>query len=123
MPHIMNISDPHRMWIKLRTLYQSNSMNRRLSLKSQLYNLNMIEKLSIEEHLRHVNSLIGQLANRGITITDDELVDRVLTSLPTSWDMLREMIFGRERPPTSDELEGLLLLEDNVRNLHRECDD
>jgi hypothetical protein len=32
MPHIMNISDPRRIWIKLRNLNQSSSTNRLLSL-------------------------------------------------------------------------------------------
>jgi hypothetical protein len=57
MPHIMNIDDPRQVWIKLRSLYQNSSMNRRLSLKSQLYSLKMTEKMTIEEHLRNVSSL------------------------------------------------------------------
>jgi hypothetical protein len=32
------------------------------------------------------------------------------------------MISSRERPPTYDELEGLLLLKDSIRNVHRERD-
>jgi hypothetical protein len=58
-------------------------MNKHLSLKSQFYSLKMTKKISIEEHLRHVSTLTGQLANIGITIPDDELVDRVFTSLLT----------------------------------------
>jgi hypothetical protein len=81
----------------------------------------MIEKISMEEHLCHVSTLTGQLANIGIAIPNDELVDRVLTSLPVSWDILGQMISSRERPPTYDELEGLLLLEDSIRSVHREC--
>jgi hypothetical protein len=57
MPHIMHIDDPRKTWIKLINLYQSNSMNRHLSLKSQLYSLKMTDKMSIEEHLRNVSSL------------------------------------------------------------------
>jgi hypothetical protein len=49
----------------------------------------MTEKMTIEEHLRNVSSLTSQLANIGITILDEELVDQVLTSLPSSWDTFR----------------------------------
>jgi hypothetical protein len=89
-------------------------MNRRLSLKSQLYSLKMTEKMSIEEHLRHVSNFTRQLANIGIAIPDDELIDHVLTSLPASWDTLHQMISGRERSPTYDELEGIHILEDSI---------
>jgi hypothetical protein len=89
MSHIMNLDDPRQVWIKLCSLYQKCSMNRRLSLKSQLYSLKMIEKMSIEEHLHNVSSLTRQLANIGITISDEEIVDRVLTSLPSSWETFR----------------------------------
>jgi hypothetical protein len=71
MPHIMNIDDPRQVWIKLRSLY----LNRRLSLKSQLYSLKMTERMTIEEHLRNVSSLTGQLVNIGFAIPDEELVD------------------------------------------------
>jgi hypothetical protein len=47
MPHIMNIIDSRRIWIKLCSLYQSSSMNRHLSLKSQLYSLKMKKKMYI----------------------------------------------------------------------------
>jgi hypothetical protein len=75
MPHIMNIDDPRQVWIKLRSLYLNSSMNRRLSLKSQLYSLKMTERMTIEEHLRNVSSLTGQLVNIGFAIPDEELVD------------------------------------------------
>jgi hypothetical protein len=59
-------------------------MNRRLTLKSQLYNLKMTEKMNIEEHLRSVSTITGALANIGVIVPDNELVDRVLTSLLSS---------------------------------------
>jgi hypothetical protein len=41
VPHIMNLEDPRLVWIKLQDLFESKSMNRRMSIKSQLYNLKM----------------------------------------------------------------------------------
>jgi hypothetical protein len=122
MPHIMNIDDPRQVWIKLRSLYQNSSMNRRLSLKSQLYSLKMTEKMTIEEHLRNVSSLTSQLANIGITIPNEELINRVLTSLPSSWDTFRQMVSSRERHLTFIKLESLLIQEDNIRSRNREYD-
>jgi hypothetical protein len=36
------------------------------------------------EHLKDISSLTMQLANIGCIVPDDELVDRVLTSMPPS---------------------------------------
>ena len=63
LPHVMNMIDPRWIWIKLRELYESSSMNQRLSLMSQLYSLKMTEKTSLESHLASISTLVGQLAN------------------------------------------------------------
>ena len=98
-------------------------MNRRMSIKSQLYNLKMLEKTTIEEHLCTVSSLIAQLANIGTIVPDEELVDRVLTSLPPSWSIFRQMICGREHQLSFIELETLLIQEDGVCTRSREQDE
>jgi hypothetical protein len=59
-------------------------MSIRLTLKSQLYSLKMTEKMSIDEHLRNISSLTGQLANTGVIVPDNELVDQALTSVSPS---------------------------------------
>jgi hypothetical protein len=44
----------------------------------------MTDKMSIEEYLMSIGSITAQLANIGVIIPDDELVDCTLTSLPPS---------------------------------------
>jgi hypothetical protein len=83
----------------------------------------MTKKMTIEEHLWNVSTFTGQIANIGIAIPNEELVDRVLTSLPSSWDTLRQMISGREHPLTYGNLESMLLQEDSIRQRSREEDD
>ncbi len=81
----MHMREPSQMWEKLRSLFESKSTNRRLALKNQLYNLRMSDKQSAEEHLRNFNAIVAQLANINTTLEDDELIDRLLMSLPNSW--------------------------------------
>ena len=95
-------------------------MNRRLSLKSKFYSIWMIEKASIEELLQSINSLITQLANIGIAIPDEELVDMVLTSLPPSWEIFRQMISNQDNQPSFEALENLLLHKDAIKA--KNCD-
>ena len=52
LPNFINMLDPRCIRIKLRDLYQFSFMNRRLSLKLELYNICMIEKKTIEEHFK-----------------------------------------------------------------------
>jgi hypothetical protein len=97
-------------------------MNRRLTLKSQLYSLSMTDKMSVEEHLRNVSTIVGQLVNLGIIVPDDELVDRVLTSLPTSWLIFRQMITNKENFMSFVELENLMIQEDGLRTRARDLE-
>jgi hypothetical protein len=83
-PHIMHILDPKRVWIQLRHLYESKSMNKQLSINSQIYSLQMIDKMCIEGLVCIISDLIGQLANVGVIVQDEELFDRVLINLPSS---------------------------------------
>jgi hypothetical protein len=119
-PHIIHIFDPRSVWIKLRDLYKSKSMNRRLTIMSQLYSLQMTEIMTVEDLLRTVNDLTRQLANIGVIVPDDELVDRELTSLPVSWNVFRQLALQRERSFTFAKLESMLLHEDNIHSRNRE---
>jgi hypothetical protein len=74
----------------------------------------MTNRMSVEEHLRNVSTIVGQLANLGIIVPDEELVDRVLTSLSTSWLIFRQMITNREHVVSFTELENLLIQEDGL---------
>jgi hypothetical protein len=123
VPYIMHMIDPRDVWIKLRDLFESKSMNRRLTLKSKLYSLKMTERDIVVEHLRKVSELIGQLANIGVIVPDDELVDRVLTSLPPSWEVFRCMASNRKTPYSLSELEGRLLAEDSVCTRNKDEDE
>lgn len=42
----------------------------------------MIERQSMEGHLRDVNFIVHELANIGVLLIDEDVVDRVLISLP-----------------------------------------
>ena len=50
LPHIMYLSEPRDMWLKLKVLYESKSTNRKLALKTQLYNLRLTENSNIEDY-------------------------------------------------------------------------
>ena len=116
----MNLSHPRKMWIKLQDFYESKSINMRLTLNFQLYSLKMGENSTIKEHLRSVSDIKCQLANIGVQVLDEELVDRILTSLLSSWVVFRQMLASREHPFIHVEFKSHLLQKDFVHTCNRE---
>ena len=87
--HVIHLTDPTEIWTRLRTLYDVQSPSRRLALKKKLYSLRMLEGKSLDSHLQEINSLVTQLASLGVSVPDEDLVDKVLSSLPKSWSTLK----------------------------------
>lgn len=60
----------------------------------------MTKKPTVLEHLKDITTLMSQLANIGIVVLDEELVDCIVTSLPSNWNIFRQMVFGKEHLPS-----------------------
>jgi hypothetical protein len=58
-----------------------------------------------------------------VVTSDEDLVGKVLNSLPKSWSTFRQIQRGRDRPLLFPELEGLLLYEEVTRNIEHEQED
>jgi len=61
-----------------------------------------------------------QLANLGISIQDENLVDLTLNSFPKSWSTFKQIQKGRDRTTSFSELQGLLLQEEFNRLLDKQ---
>jgi hypothetical protein len=75
----------------------------------------MTNRMSVGEHLRNVNTIVGQLANMGIVVPYEELLDLVFKSLLASWFIFRQMITNRENFVYFAKLENLMIQEDGLR--------
>ena len=58
-------------------------------IKHKLYTLKFPKNKSVEEYLKTIGTLVTQLGNLGTHLADDEIVDVVLTGLPSSWSIFR----------------------------------
>jgi hypothetical protein len=56
--HILSIIYPRIVWLKLGELYESKSINSRLTLKSKLYSLKFSKKSIIDQHLKVLTTLV-----------------------------------------------------------------
>ena len=99
------------------------SSSRRLSLKERFYSLCLEEGKFVVDHFQEINSLVTQLASLGNSIPDEDLTDITLNSLPKSWSTFRQIQKGREQALLFPELEGLILQEEQGRNLQKRRDE
>lgn len=113
--HILHLTDPLEIWEKLKSMYDVESPSRRLALKEKFHSLRMSETKTIDSHLQDTNSLVTQLASLGVTISDEDLVDQVLASLPRSWATFKAIHKNRQPHLCFSDLQGLMLHEESSR--------
>ena len=99
------------------------SSSKQLSLKERFYSLRLEEGKSVVDHFQEINSLVTQLASLGISISDEDLTNITLNSLPKSWSTFRQVQKGREQALLFPELEGLILQEEQGCNLEKQRDE
>ena len=75
---------------------------------------------SITNHLQEINLIFIQLVQLGIIISDEDIVDTTLNSLPKSWKIFKQIQKSRDRLPTFGQLEGLILQEEINQNLEKQ---
>ena len=85
------------MWDKLKAMYMKKTVENRLYLKQKLYMLRMTEGTSILSHLDKFDSLILDLKNVDVKITDEDQAILLLCSLPQCFKYFRDtMIYKKE---------------------------
>ncbi|GJX67378.1 hypothetical protein Tco_0303105 [Tanacetum coccineum] len=106
------------VWLKLETLYMTKSLANKLYLKKKLFTFYMDSGKKLSEHVDEFNKLIGDLANIGVDIDDEDQALMLLTSLPSSYDNFVEtLLYGRESLTLEDVLSSL-----NSRELKKRTD-
>ncbi|GKB31109.1 hypothetical protein Tco_0870510, partial [Tanacetum coccineum] len=123
------------VWLKLETLYMTKSLANKLYLKKKLFTFYMdsgkklsehyftgecspLPKKKLSEHVDEFNKLIGDLANIGVDIDDEDQAFMLLTSLPSSYDnFMKTLLYERESLTLKDVLSSL-----NSRELKKRTD-
>ena len=72
-------------WKQIESLYQKKSRTTRTRLIAEFWNMNKEEK-TIAEYISAIESLSGKLQAIGKELSDDDLVDRLLSGLPSEFD-------------------------------------
>ena len=85
------------MWDSLKAIYMKKTMENRLYLKQKLYSLRMTEGTSIISHLDRFDSVIIDLENVDVKVSEEDQAILLLCSLPPSLKHFRDtMIYGKD---------------------------
>jgi hypothetical protein len=121
--HILDMTDPYDTWQCLKNMYADSSEPRRQLLQDHLCSLRLVKGQPIDMHLAAINGLVTQLRNCVDTLTNAQLVNAVLSSLPASWDNFSTAICLKDTQPKYPKLQTMLQQEELNREQHQKRKD
>ncbi|PON65474.1 hypothetical protein PanWU01x14_116370 [Parasponia andersonii] len=85
------------MWLKLESLYMTESLTNRIYLKVKFFGFKIGEDKSLDENLDDFNKLVIDLENIGKKIDDENQAAVLLNSMPSVCSQLKDTIrYSRE---------------------------
>jgi len=106
------------LWLALQTMYQDSGLERKLFLRSQLYNMKFEDCRDVPEYLNKAISLRAQLADMGVQISEEDMSCLLLMKLPKSY---RPLVLSLESKELTVELiQSKLLSEENHQIMENE---
>ena len=73
------------MFQELKLIFQANARIERYEVSNKFYSCKMEENSSISEHILRMSGYHNHLAQLGVNLPIDSVIDRVLQSLPPSY--------------------------------------
>ena len=75
----------YEMFQELKLIFQANARIERYEVSNKFYNCKMEENSSVSEHILRMSGYHNHLTQLGVNLPDDNVIDRVLQSLPPSY--------------------------------------
>ena len=107
--NIQECTDPIIAWETLERLYQQNSNAGKLMLKDRLRSMRLHDGASIKEFVRQIQEIQAELRGLGEPVPDTEIVERIVNTLPPSYDSVYQNILGLNVMSTFADLTARLL--------------
>ena len=73
------------MFQELKLIFQANARVERYEVSNKLYSCKMEENSSVSEHILRMSGYHNHLTQLGVNLPVDNVIDRVLQSLPPSY--------------------------------------
>jgi hypothetical protein len=85
-------------------LYEKQAPSQKRTLKHKLKYLNMEKGESMASFCSRIAQIIDHLLVTGVPVDNDDLVQTIFYSLPSSWETFLYSVSGREIQPTFERL-------------------
>ncbi|RLN35346.1 uncharacterized protein C2845_PM03G10830 [Panicum miliaceum] len=108
LSHIAKSKTAQAAWAKIEAMFASQTRARAVNLRIALANTKK-GNLSATEYFTKMKGFSDEMAAAGRSITDDELVEYILTGLPAEYESLVTSLVTRVESVTLDELYAQLL--------------
>ncbi|XP_059306854.1 uncharacterized protein LOC132058335 [Lycium ferocissimum] len=99
------------LWIALKNRFGTCSTARLRSLTIKFDSYKKRPEHSMKTHLRQMTNMIGKLKDAGHVLTDEQQIQAVIHSLPSSWDHMKMHLTHNERITTLEDVQRHLELE------------
>lgn len=112
IPHIRDCKTSKETWDTLKGLYETTNTNRILFLTTKLLSLKMETNENISNFISRVKDLSDKLGDLSEKVSNTDLVTIILNGLVQDYQIFVSSLAAREKPPSFDELTGILLQEE-----------
>ncbi|XP_059302782.1 uncharacterized protein LOC132054827 [Lycium ferocissimum] len=92
------------LWIALKNRFGTCSTARLRSLTIKFDSYKKRPEHSMKTHLRQMTNMIGVLKDAGHVLTDEQQIQAVIRSLPSSWDHMKMHLTHSERITTREDV-------------------
>ena len=109
IPHIRDCKTSKETWEILKSLYEATNSNRIMFLKTKLLSMKMEAHENITTYVSRIKDLCDQLSAIGDKVSNSDMVTITLKGLIRNYHVFISILGGRAKPPTFNELTGILL--------------
>jgi hypothetical protein len=104
MPAMTSLMTAKDCMDTLVNLYEKQAPSQKRTLKHKLKYLKMEKGESMASFYSRIAHIRDQILVTGVTVDDDDLVQAIFDSLPSSWETFLSSVSGREIQPTFERL-------------------
>lgn len=106
--HIRDCKTSADIWMKIKSLYETQNTSRVLALKSKLFSMRMDERETATAFVARIKGVKDRLGAIGVAVSDEDLVAITMNGMRDDFQTFITGVSAREKAPTFDDLTGIL---------------
>jgi transposase InsO family protein len=116
LPIIESAETAHEAWQALENLYHQRSTANLIKLKREMASLEKKRDESVTQYFMRARTIADQMRAAGYQSTDDDILQAILSGLPSKFSMMKTVIEAADELPSLEDAMGKLLLAENDKS-------